>query len=683
MTAFKTLHTALLDRLTSNSAVEKWPAGVPEDVADRRKGLDRRMRNAAGLDIAEVLVLDARQVMLNSAKTTVLHMRFAYDREFSAMIKEMVPGAVYSQATNGWKVPCDAMSDDAMNDFADLLCSRFGTIMIHDPRTVLKPRDPATGTAPRPFVPPVEDVGFAALPFDVLVKRGHVVDALAETGQTDVNAIHYDDGRNLVAWDEEVMHTRMPFLLIRFSTGTRPRYAEYSTLSGMIVSTRYHGEKNTSAMIARNRHAVLATGLPVVTQRHDVIQETWLLRMQARRIDPVFDAACVALHAEGIIPAMVGLVNPEHLTVTRRTDGAAAHHHGISAYVELHSKEHVRRVMRRLAPQTASDAEAIVVTPQFLEGRTDGDDPGFLRLLAHEAAHVVENENAQQLGRTPSGHGPGWRIHDAIMAASMGVKEEPSPTLSDYADEHGLNVNVSEVIEHVLMDVPSVYDTDGWTYDQTHRIVSRRIGETIGIVDYGESDERRLGNGIRLVDECDVIDRTFRVRLDRASSDRLELGGIIMAGLRPDCPCAGLAAGMYMNGGRNNHAVLAISTDDTGAIHFAALTKSDEVVWSRTNGRIDGSRLDFSKKVVVDASGRTPWSLPLVDAVLIEQAAAAAMDIEGMKEDVLEVRDRLSRIRRIQIDVVQEYVDRVGRLIHIVHGDLKSALEKPWPTSTH
>lgn len=683
MTAFRTLHPVLLDRLTSNSAIVDWPAGVPEDVADRRKGLDRRMRNAAGLDVAEVLVLDARQVMLNSAKRTVLHMRFAYDREFSTMIKEMVPEAVYSQATNGWKVPCDAMGDDAMNDFADLLCSRFGTIMIHDPRMMLKPRDPATGAAPKAFVPPAEDVGFAALPFDVLVAKGQVVEALAETGQTDVHAIHYDDGRNLVAWGEDAIHTRMPFLLIRFNTGTRPRYAEYSTLSGMIVSTRYHGEKDTSAMIARNRHAVLATNLPVVTQGHDVVQETWLLRMQARRIDPVFDGACGALHAEGIIPVMVGLVNPEHLTVTRRTDGAAAHHHGISAYVELHSKEHVRRVMRRLAPQIPSSAEAIAITPQFLEGRSEGDDPGFLRLMAHEAAHVVENENAQQLGKTSNGHGPGWRIHDAIMAASMGVKEEPSPILSDYADEHGLNVNVSEIIEHLLMDVPSVYDTDGWTYHQTHRIVSRRIGETIGIVDYGDSDERRLGNGVRLVDECDVIDRTFRVRLDRSSCDRLELGGIVMAGLRPDCPCAGLAAGMYMNGGRDNHAVLAISADATGAIHFAALTNDDEVVWSRTNGRIDGSRLDFSKKVVVDPHGSTPWALPLVDAVLIEQAAAAAMDIEGMEEHVLEVRDRLSRIRRIQIDVVQEYVERVGRLIHIVHGDLKSALETPVRMSTH
>lgn len=306
MTAFRTLHPVLLERLTSNSTIVDWPAGVPEDVADRRKGLDRRMRNAAGLDIAEVLVLDARQVMLQSTKRTVLHMRFAYDREFSATLKEMMPEAVYSQATNGWKVPCDAIGDDSMNDLADLLCSRFGTIMIHDPRTVLKPRDPATGTAPRPFVPPAADVGFAALPFDVLVTRRHIVDALAETGQTDVEAIHYDDGRNLVRWDDEEMHTRMPFLLVRFSTGTRPRYAEYSTLSGMIVSTRYHGEKDTSAMIARNRHAVLATGLPVVTERRDVVQETWLLRMQARRIDPVFDAACTMLHADGIIPIMVG-----------------------------------------------------------------------------------------------------------------------------------------------------------------------------------------------------------------------------------------------------------------------------------------------------------------------------------------------------------------------------------------
>lgn len=376
-------------------------------------------------------------------------------------------------------------------------------------------------------------------------------------------------------------------------------------------------------------------------------------------------------------------MNPEHLTVTRRTDGAAAHHHGISAYVELHSKEHVRRVMRRLAPQIPPEAEAIVVTPQFLEGRTEGDDPGFLRLLAHEAAHVVENENARQLGRTPIGHGPGWRIHDGIMAASMGVKDEPSPTLSSYTDEHGLNVNVSAIIEHVLMDVPSVYDTDGWTYDHTHRIVSKWIGETIGIVDYAESYDKRLEDRVRLVDECDVIDRTFKVRLDRASCDRLELGGIVLAGLGPDCPCAGLAAGMYMNGGSDNHAVLAISADAYGAVHFAALTKDDEVVWTRTNGRIDGSRLDFSKKVVVDPHGSTPWSLPLVDAVLIEQAAAAAMDIDGMEEHILEVRDRLSRIRRIQIDVVQEYVDRVGRLIHIVHGDLKSALETPWPTSTH
>jgi len=682
MTAFRSIPTVLLDRLNSNSTIAEWPSAIPDDVADRRKGLDRKMRNAAHLDIAEVLVLDARQVMLHSAKRPVLHMRFAFDREFSAMVKEMVPDAVYSQATNGWKVPYDAMGDDAMDDFADLLCSRFATILIHDPKTMLKPTDPSTGKAPAPFVPPVTDVGFAALPFDVLVTRERIVEALSDTGQTAVEAIHYDDGRNLVRWDDDAIHTRMPFLLVRFSTGAKPRYAEYSTLSGMIVSTRYHGEKDASAMIARNRHAVLATGLPVVSRTEDVVQETWQLRMQARRIDPAFDAVCARQHETGAIPVEIGLVNPEHLTVTRRTDGAAAHHHGIIAYVEMRSREHVRKVMRRLAPHIPESATPVVVTPQFLEMR-DAPDAGFLRMLAHEAAHVVEDRYARKLNRSSAHHDVAWRIHDAMIAASMGVRDEPSPGLVEYLDENGMDREMARVVEGMLCELLKSPSILACPYPDRLRIVSDAIAQTMDVVDLGEDAERRLKEEVRLVDECDILDYTFRVRLDPESTRRLSEGGVVMASGRPDCPCAGLSAGLFMNGDRSWMLVMAVSADEEGNVQYAAIAENGDFQWHVTNGRVIEGRLDFSRKMEIVAKPARNGALPLTDAIIEEHAKVSTMESDRMSRLDLEMAQRINVLRRVQTDVTKEYVERMTRIAQLVHDDLERAIAEPANDSRH
>lgn len=682
MTAFRSLPTVLLDRLTQNSTIDDWPEAVPHDIADRRKGLDHRMRKAAGIDIAECLVIDARDVSLHSRKRSVLHLRFAYDQEFSKSIKQTVPEAVYSKATNGWKVPCDTMDDDTAITIADLLCSRFATIMIHEPRILLKPTDPATGKTPMPFAPPVADVGFVALPFDLNVERSRIETALADAGHADVRHLNYDDGTELVPWIQETIHTRMPFLLVRFSSGGKPRYAEYSTLSEMVLSTRYHGEKDTSTMIARNRHAILATGLPVVTQDDAVVHETWELRMRARRIDPAFDTACASLHARGVLPTMVGLVNPEHLTVTRRKAGAATHHHGIEAYVELRSIEHVTRVMRRLAPHLEQGASPIAVTPQFLATRNGPDGP-FLRILAHETAHVVETDRARRLGRTTTGHGIGWRVHDAIIAASMGVSDQPSAGLLEYLDENGLGHDVAEAVEIVLKDLPPTTTTEKWTYEDTERLVSRKLSECMDIVDHGDHPTPRLPDEMRLVDECDVLESTFRVNIHPETADRLRSGGIVMASQSTDCPCAGVAAGMYMNGSKKAHLVLAISADDQGYVHYAALYEDGSVNWWMTNGNVDENRLDFFKKVMLKVKPDRIESLPLVDGILIEQSRINAMEIDSMGIDELDVKRHLNRLCVMQMEVIGDYVERCGRVVNIVHDDLKKALATPRPSIRH
>jgi len=391
-----------------------------------------------GCDRNDMLTMQTRSVQRHGKKIQVLTLRYAYDRRMNDAIKAM--GAFwFDQLIKAWNA---AEGDGMPEALPQAVADNFAVLIDLDDLTWSRSR-----TAP---VNVQEEVSaFRLIPFHVPVTSDDLQGAIAATRREDgkITHLYVSVGSEFQRYDGRVLHTRMPFLLLRYSTTGRPRYLVYSVLGRAIERVEFGADRGARMVYARYAQTTRETGEPVLASDDGLVTERDGDRA-AYRGSPREDAAS---SWAAIVRPIVPHVLCSDYTTIEETLGADAATFGTEAYVWPRQDAYLRSIAaffgddlnryetpapreiqerldaaRRNAdlPTRSDDGRRVVVV-----SRRSLSQPHdyMLALVAHEMAHWIIH---RQFGDTMYPvHGPEWYCLCAMLQGLLLWKRDRSGKL--------------------------------------------------------------------------------------------------------------------------------------------------------------------------------------------------------------------------------------------------------------
>lgn len=454
-----------------------------------------------GCDRNDILTMQTRDVQRLGKRTRVLTMRYAYDRRMNEAIKAM--GVFwFDQLIKAWNA---AESDGVPEALPQAAADNFAILIDLDDLTWSRSKKAPINVA--------EQVSaFRLIPFHVPVTSDDLHGAIAATRPHGgkITHLYVSVGSSFERYDGRVLHTRMPFLLLRYSTTGRPRYLVYSVLGRVIERVEFGADRGARMVYARYAQTTRETGEPVLAPGDSLVTERDGDRAAYRGIPREDVTASWSAIVRPIVPYVLC---SDYITI-EETLGADAETFGTEAYVWPRQDAYLRSIAtffgddldRYETPAPGDIQERIDAARRDADLPTPSDDGRrvvvvsrnslsqphdyMLALVAHEMAHWIIH---RQFGDTSYPvHGPEWYCLCAMLQGLLLWKRNGSGKLRVGLDFRlarersvsryfsGMNDANGPIDLDLLQDCFDMRILEG---------VLRVAREMIDVFDYGNVDE--------------------------------------------------------------------------------------------------------------------------------------------------------------------------------------------------
>lgn len=375
--------TLLIDLLDSaGKALYGEPIHNPklEAILDRYRfqGAVTQLATLLKEDRNDILVISRRKAQKDYKPTEVISLRFVYNRRMNAAMGE-IEGTWFTGNNLSWNVRA---SDGISPEIARLIADNFSVVIDWNQSKWSKAFEDPTNMLS-------EIAAFRLLPFHIEVKPQHVLAAIREARPTDkYERLYVCTGTDFTHHYGQTIHTRMPFLILRFYTNENLRYLIYNVLGRCVEKVEFGFEKGVRTVYARYAQTIRETGEKTITDPNQIIPESATGRLCFSAASPE-----ATQRWNAVVKEFQPIILSSDYVTMEETYGADAATYGTLGYIHACRGQYYPRIANFFygnaisqSDHTAQNRIIILADPVLKSTQLT------LAVLAHEVAHWLKLE---------------------------------------------------------------------------------------------------------------------------------------------------------------------------------------------------------------------------------------------------------------------------------------------------
>lgn len=392
-------------------------------------------------DRSEICLIYEHVISKNDT-SNIVYFYNSYNPDFNELLKTESCKAVFNGVIKAWHIPSE---DAGKSEIIDGVSS-FYKVVIDLNNLIIMINDYSPSQSLK------TGVAFYYMPFHISIEKKEVFEAIHSYRPSDYflsNSLYLHDGEKFIPFpDEDIIWTRSPFLLLRYSVaGGQPRYGSFSTIGKSMETVVFGNDpKSTGKAIGRFMGACRSMKSPALTDGYSEIfpiSEPLIKDLQGN-----FERFSESIEIiKNTLPDLsFSLLCSDYVTLMSDKHGADSN--AIIAYVTTESNKNKNYLKKIYSFFGEGESEyPIIFTRSIIDGWDEKEDNHFLVTMAHELAHyLVMDEPGEFPHEDYFGHGIAWAVcHDLLEYLFI---EDYSGT--EYKDYHPQDIETILQIQDIV-----------------------------------------------------------------------------------------------------------------------------------------------------------------------------------------------------------------------------------------